>query len=265
MRAKKSLGQNFLKSKQTLDDIVDVSKITDGDLVLEIGPGKGALTNKLLKRGAEVLAIEKDDRLIPLLEEKFEKEIKENKLKVLHEDVLDFNFEILKNKKYKLVANIPYYITGKILPLFLTSEHQPELITLMVQKEVADRIVAKNGKESVLSISTKVFGQPKYVQTVDKKYFSPVPKVDSAILQISHISRAFFKDLGSEKRFFGLLKAGFSSKRKKLSNNIDFLFKKDDLNTREILKKCGLEENVRAENLALGEWKCLLENLEKRA
>ncbi len=192
--AKKSLGQNFLHSMGAVHAMVEASRVTKDDIVLEIGPGKGVLTEFLLKTGAQVIAVEKDDRMIPHLSERFGGEVTSGKLKLIHGDILDMSpkdLGILAGK-YKLVANIPYYITGELIQKFLETDTQPSLMTLMLQKEVARRIVAKDAKESILSLSVKAYGSPKYIQTVSAGSFNPVPSVDSAILLIDNISDQFF-------------------------------------------------------------------------
>ena len=174
-KTKKSLGQNFLKSQKALEDIISAGRISKKDCVIEIGPGKGALTTHLIKTGAKVIAIEKDDRLISELNEKFPT------VKIIHDDILKFDLnsipKLISTSTYKLIANIPYYITGEIIEKYLSSKYQPSTMVLMVQKEVADRIVAKDGKESILSIAVKVYGKPKYISIVKKKYFSPEPNL----------------------------------------------------------------------------------------
>ncbi len=159
--AKKSLGQNFLKSKRALSEIISAGEVNHDDLVLEIGPGQGALTEKILETGAKVIAVEKDDRLISLLNEKFIKETNSGQFTLIHGDILDLDLAFLKNSEFKLIANIPYYITGLIFRKFLEGNIQPSKIVIMVQKEIADRIIARDGKESLLSISVKAYGQPK--------------------------------------------------------------------------------------------------------
>jgi len=230
--AKKSLGQHFLTSQSAVDKIVDVSDPSGDDIILEIGPGRGVLTEKLLLFAGKVIAVEKDDGLFEFLKERFKKEIENGKLDLIHGDILDFDpniFSFYKDLNYKVVANIPYNITGAILKKFLSAEYQPECMVLMVQKEVAERIVAKDKKESILSLSVKIYGEPKYIQTVKAGSFFPAPKVDSAILLISDISKGFFlltpsvnggKEAGREGRFFELVRAGFKSKRKKLISNL---------------------------------------------
>src|SRR3989344_3189802 len=157
MRAKKSLGQNFLTSHAVAQDIIAAAHITPDDVVLEIGPGKGFLTEGLLQKAKKVIAVEKDGRMVEYLKDKFREEIRNGKLELIHQDILSFDPAGcgLRVTGYKLIANIPYYITGEILRTFLSGDTQPSLMVLMVQKEVAERIVARDGKESILSMSVK--------------------------------------------------------------------------------------------------------------
>jgi 16S rRNA (adenine1518-N6/adenine1519-N6)-dimethyltransferase len=267
IQAKKSLGQNFLKSKKALDKIVDVSDLSSKDLVLEVGPGKGALTSRVLKTGARVLVIEKDHRMIPILTEKFAGEIDSGQLEVFEGDALEIDYKKLALKKgnFKLIANLPYYITGKFLSNILSSDISPSILVLMLQKAVVERIVLhtkssknqkENFKENLLSLSVKVYGKPEYVMSVSAKNFNPVPKVDSAVLKVSEISKDFFSlDVINEADFFTFLKAAFSSKRKKIIKNL--VTKK--ISSREeienIFKTLSLDEDVRAEDLGLDDFK----------
>ena len=254
MRAKKSLGQHFLKSERALNTIVESGHVAIGDSILEIGPGTGALTKKLLESGASVVAVEKDDELFRLLKDLYKKEIGNGKLVLVHGDILEHDLSKLVPSKYKLVANIPYNITGAIFKKFLEVEKQPETIVLLVQKEVAERIVARDGKESILSVSVKVYGKPRYVEKVLAGSFLPPPKVDSAIIAVENISKEFFEK-SSEKRFFEMLRAGFKSKRKKLSSNLGEIFGKDRVE--KIFVELGLDKNIRAEDLSISDWKKL--------
>ncbi len=260
MQAKKSLGQNFLKSKQALRDIVSAGELSVGEAVLEIGPGKGVLTEALLRAGARVTAVEKDDRLIPLLSEKFASEIASGQLSLVHADILNLSFPDLKLEahSYKLVANIPYYITGEIIRLFLSGNFQPTKMVLLVQKEVADRMVARDNKESLLSLSVKCYGAPKYIAKVPRKYFSPEPKVDSAIVAIGAISKNFF-DSFSEEHFFQVLHAGFAHKRKVVASNLKRVFPTPAVEL--ALATAHIPNKARAEDIGLDAWKVVAENL----
>ncbi|MBX4189496.1 16S rRNA (adenine(1518)-N(6)/adenine(1519)-N(6))-dimethyltransferase RsmA [Candidatus Parcubacteria bacterium] len=268
MYAKKSLGQHFLKSEKAFVSIIDAGEPSGGDLVLEIGPGLGDLTRRLLILSAKVIAVEKDDHLYDQLKEKFKKEIENNKLDLIHGDILDFDPNLLKfysDFTYKLIANIPYNITGAILEKFLSADYQPERMVLLVQKEVAERIVARDGKpldsargkESILSISVKAYGKPRYVEKVLAGSFAPAPSVDSAIISIEDISKDFFDNF-SEKDFFALLHAGFKSKRKKLSSNLSDYGKE---RVGETFSKLNLSDNTRAEDIHIETWQKLAESL----
>jgi 16S rRNA (adenine1518-N6/adenine1519-N6)-dimethyltransferase len=257
IKAKKHLGQHFLTSQKALKTIVDSADLSRDDLVLEIGPGKGVLTEKLLEK-SPVLAIEKDPEMIFILKEKFEKEIKEKKLTLLEGDILRIDLGgILNKKSYKVVANIPYYITGEILRLFLETKNKPGKMILLVQKEVANRMVKKDGKNSILSLSVEFFGKARYIETIKAGSFNPAPKVDSAIIEINIEKR---KD-GGVKDFFKMIKAGFAHKRKKLIKNLESVNNKKDLEN--IFKKLDLDINTRAENLKIETWLELVENLNK--
>ncbi len=252
MKAKKALGQNFLKSNLALRKIIEAGEIKPDDIILEIGPGKGGLTEKLLENAGLVIAVEKDNRLFEFLKTKFAKEIKNKKLILKNEDILKFEVTRQNLLNYKIIANIPYNITGAILKKFLTEKNQPENMILMVQHEVAKRIIAGDKKESILSISVKMYGEPKMVMKVPARYFSPAPKVDSAVIAIKNISRKIFKknDINEEK-FWKIVKTGFAHKRKKLSGNLKSL--------NPIGKTYGVADlgNKRAENLSLAEWTML--------
>ena len=294
-KAKKSLGQNFLKSVPALNKIIEAGEIKNTDIILEIGPGKGALTEKLLEKGGMVIAIEKDRELFEFLKIKFEKEIKDKKLILLNEDILEYNPLPASplsggGKNYKIIANIPYNITGAIFKKFLTEINQPELMVLMVQYEVAKRIMGENptmlklrgAKESILSISVKAYGEPKMIMKVPARYFSPAPKVDSAVIAVRNISRKIFTNspleeypLGGggnastpslratpqegntvdEEKFWQIVKAGFAHKRKVLISNLKDLCGRQDLpHLREIFKELKISEKTRAEDLELLDW-----------
>lgn len=261
MRAKKSLGQNFLKSKKVSKEIVKAAEIKKEQVVVEIGPGKGILTRNLLEEGARVVAVEKDERLVRLLKSDFER-LDRERIKIIEGDIRDFKIqELVGDNSYKLVANIPYYITGEVLKTFLSSDNKPEKIVLLVQNEVADRIVARDKKESILSISVKVFGRPKKVSKVSRKAFKPSPSVDSAILLIENIKNPF-PEKSDEKNFFKVLKAGFKHKRKKLFKNLVLDFKKEDV--KNAFQTLGLENNIRAEEVGVKAWILLSKYLKSR-
>ncbi|MDP3996576.1 MAG: 16S rRNA (adenine(1518)-N(6)/adenine(1519)-N(6))-dimethyltransferase RsmA [bacterium] len=262
---RKSLGQHFLKDRNILKKIVDAAELSPEDAVLEVGPGEGTLTELLLEKAGRVIAVEKDARLIPKLGEKFKQEIDNGHLILLNKDILELDFNdlcsMLHVPCYKIVANLPYYITGQFLRKFLSTEKQPEMMVVLLQKEVAKRIVGQGAtstksdrpkKESLLSISVKAYGNPIYIDTVKAGSFSPPPKVDSAILKIENISKKNFEKI-SEEKFFEILKKGFSSKRKLLSSNLGI--------KADIFVSCGIEVKSRAEDVSLEKWKKLTEKI----
>ncbi len=256
---KKSLGQHFLRAQSVLNTMCTTAEIKPGDTVVEIGPGTGTLTTTLLNTGATVIALEKDHRLIPVLTQHFAIALAEKKLILKEKDVLEFNPLDISTTSYKIVANIPYYITGAILEKFLSAKKQPVTMTLLVQKEVARRIVARDGKESLLSISVKAYGEPQYIKTVSRNLFSPPPKVDSAILHIKNISKKNFSDETKEKKFFQLVKAGFGHKRKMLKNNIATLIQEYGLTSEEFFTDTNINISSRAEDVPLSQWIILAE------
>ena len=257
IKAKKSLGQYFLADQALLQIMITAANLTASDTVLEVGPGTGFLTAALLQTGATVIAVEKDDRLIGLLTQKFTPAIKNKKLELIHADILKFDLSYkLQANSYKLISNIPYYLTGQIIRLFLSADHQPQTMTLMLQKEVARRIVAQNKKESLLSIAVKAYGAPRYIRTVPRGAFRPVPRVDSAILHIDNINRnRFTKNKIAETEFFKLLHLGFDQKRKVLGPKLKLSENK--------LAVCNVAPKARAEDLTVEQWFCLVKQNKK--
>ena len=262
LQAKKSLGQHFLNSPHVLAQIIEAAKLKPGEPVLEIGPGTGVLTKSLLETDAKVVAVEKDSRALSMLEQRFANEVKDGRLSVKEGDILTVDRSTLvvgdKNSpledgKYALVANIPYYITGAILETFLETAPRPNRMVLLVQKEVADRICARDAKESILSVSVKAFGTPKLIANVPRGAFTPPPTVESAILAIENITAAPFLEKGLEIRlFFRLLKAGFAHKRKFLKRNLETVVEPAAIDA--AWQKLGLDQKVRAEDLTPKQW-----------
>lgn len=253
--AKKSMGQNFLKSAEALRKMCEAGEVNDRDTIVEIGPGKGALTEKLLERAQKVIAVEKDRDLIDILSEKFEEEIKNGKLLLLNDNILYFEPSKygLKEGGYKVIANIPYNITGAIIKRFLSEVTKPSIMTLLVQKEVAERIVARDNKESILSLSVKAYGTPRYIMKVHKRFFSPAPKVDSAIISINNISNSYLKDKNIEDSFFRIIKAAFAHKRKVLRKNLEEI-EKDSKKIDEVMVKLDIDPKSRAEDVKFDKW-----------
>jgi 16S rRNA (adenine1518-N6/adenine1519-N6)-dimethyltransferase len=244
-KTKKSLGQNFLMHARIAERIADTAKLSPDMTVFEIGPGTGMLTRPLLQRAGKIIAVEADQELFEKLQTNFAPEIAEERLELIHGDIRTFNISALP-ENYSLTANIPYYLTGEIFRMFLESENQPSAITLLVQKEVAERIT-RSKKESILSLSVKVYGTPKYEFTVPRGAFKPVPKVDSAVLTVRAISRKNFSTHKQEKQFFALIHAGFAHKRKLVRKNL----------LEAGLPSGDIPEKARAEDLKLEQWLAL--------
>jgi len=217
----KFLGQHFLKNKKILQEVVDAAELSKKDIVLEVGPGTGTLTELLAQKAKRVIAIEKDKNLIPVLREKF-KDYKN--VEIVQGDILQIpsKVEVQLPNNYKIVANIPYYITSRFLRLFLSNPKlRPKLMVLMVQKEVADRILAKDGKESLLSLSVKAYSTPTLVRYVSRNFFTPKPRVDSAIIKLKVSEAGVLTKKGiNEKKFFEILRTAFQQKRKMLRHSL---------------------------------------------
>lgn len=248
-RPKKSLGQNFLQNKDIIYNIIDSANLKDTDTVLEVGPGKGILTEALCAKARLVLAVEKDYDLVRYLTDKFKNQ---KNLKIIHQDILFFNPETLE-KGYKIVANLPYNITSYFLRKFLTCANKPQSLTLMLQKEVAERFCAKPGdsNRSILTIMVEFFTDAKIAFEVKKENFWPIPQVDSAVITLA-LKNNFPKI--DEKLFFKFVKFGFSQKRRTILNSLSagLHLSKDKVGS--ILKEAGLDEKLRAEDLNLDNW-----------
>ncbi len=249
---KKSLGQHFLNNASVPRKMADAGEVGEGDTVLEIGPGTGALTRELLSRGASIVALEADARAIAELEQEFAAQIQDKKLILIHGDVREVGLvELgLKNRRYKVVANIPYYLSGLLFRTLLEGNIQPKTLVFLVQREVAERI-ARDPKESLLSLSVKIFGDPRYVETVKPGNFTPPPKVDSAIIAVTNISKKRLGKLGSED-FFTLIHEGFKSKRKQLIGNLSGKWNRDQLT--HTFSTLGIAADARGEDLPLTVW-----------
>ncbi len=243
----KHFGQNFLINKRAISNVINGAKLLKTDIVLEIGPGKGALTKELVKRVKKVIAVEKDERLVKFLEQEFKNY--EN-IKIIHGDILK-NHELgIKNHEYKIVANLPFYITAPVIRKFLEIENPPKEMTLIVQKEVAQRICAKPPRMSILAVSVQFYAEAKVLSYISKRSFKPVPKVDSAIIQITPKKK---HDINPDK-FFKIVKAGFSQPRKQLINNLS---KKLDIDKKELgslLLSKRIKPTQRAETLSVENW-----------
>ncbi len=261
---KKSLGQHFLRSDRALSDIIGATTLDRDSIVLEIGPGEGVLTERLLKTGAKVIAVEKDDRLVPILSERFKEEIRSKRLILLHGDILkkdiQMRLEDILTDGWVLVANIPYYITGLILRTFLDGALRPEEMVLLVQREVGEDIVARDGKESIGSIAVKTYGTPRIVARVPRGAFVPPPSVDSVILHITDI-RDPFEDENGRRRFFNILRAGFKSRRKTILNTLTQGTDHTKEDVGRILENRNIAPDTRPERLSVSDWRNLADDL----
>lgn len=239
IKAKKSLGQNFLQDRSVLEKIIETADISSSDHIVEVGPGHGILTEELAKSAKKVTTIELDKELIPSLKVVFA--LRDN-IELIHQNALDFK---PPETPYKLVANIPYYITSPLISHFLHTDNRPTKIVLLVQKEVAEKICVDK-KKNVLALHVQNFGKPQIIDIVPPSAFRPRPKVDSAILEISVFKKPFIQDY---KAFFKLAHQAFSLSRKKLSNSLH--------QHKEALTKLNIQDK-RAEHLTLEDWKKLL-------
>jgi len=251
---KKRLGQHFLIDRSASKKILKASGIQSGDVVLEIGPGIGNLTQELARAARKVIAVEKDREMIKVLE-RTTKDFKN--IKIIQGDILKINpgEYNLESKKYKIIANLPYYITSPAIRKFLESERHPEEMTLMVQKEVAQRIVAKPPNMSLLAVSVQFYARPEIITFISKKSFWPQPKVDSAIIRIKNIHK---NKRISRGKFFKIVKAGFSQPRKQIINNFIRGLKIDRKKAEQWLSKNSINPERRAETLEIGDWLTLL-------
>lgn len=257
----KGLGQCFLVNKKTFEEIIKAADLNQNDIVLEIGPGIGNLTSELAKRVKKVAAIEKDLKMCEILKETL-KEFKN--IEIINEDILKLDIKRYLAENYKIIANLPYYLTSPAIRKFLESENPPESMVLMIQKEVAQRIIAKPPKMSILAVSVQFYSIPKIINYVPKKYFWPSPKVDSAIIKLAVNKK---QSAVNKKLFFQIVKAGFSQPRKQLLNNFSKILKLDkpaeiskskNLAGREEIIFWLLENKIepaqRAETLSVENW-----------
>ncbi|UHA57173.1 16S rRNA (adenine(1518)-N(6)/adenine(1519)-N(6))-dimethyltransferase RsmA [Candidatus Nanosynbacter sp. HMT-352] len=249
---KKSLGQHWLKDPEILADIAEAAELTCDDVVLEIGPGLGTLTSRLLARANSVTAVEFDTDLARKLPGQFPGK----KLTVVNQDILQFDLNQLP-KNYKVVANVPYYITSKIVEKLMTAENKPSVAVLLVQKEVAERIAAEAGNMSILSVSVQIFAEAELDIEVPRQFFTPPPKVDSQVVVLRTRNNPLITP-EDQRDFFRIVKAGFSAKRKKLRSSLSGGLGIDKSAVEELLKNAGISPDARAEDLAIEDWKRLL-------
>ena len=251
MPTKKSLGQHWLHDRTVLESIADEAELTPGDTVLEIGPGLGTLTSELLRRAGNVIAVEFD----PDLARKLPGQFPGKNLEVRHEDILDFDLSEL-SPGYKVVANVPYYITSKIVQKLSETKNPPSLAVMLVQKEVAERIAAAPGAMSMLSVSAQVFFEASTGVEVPREYFTPPPEVDSGTV-ILHRRPAPLVLESEEKAFFRLVRAGFSERRKKLRSSLagGLHISKSEID--DLLKQANIDPEARAQELSIPQWQSI--------
>ncbi len=253
----KYMGQNFLINNSVLNHIITAAELTPEDTVLEIGPGLGVLTRALAEKVKKVIAIEKDRSMIKILQETLKDY---PNVEIIHEDALTYQNTLTK---YKIVANIPYYLTSALIRKFLEETHRPECIVLLIQKEVADRICAKPPKLNLLGVSVQFYANPKIITRVSKECFWPAPNVDSSVIKISPITR---DNAPSSETFFQVVKAGFSHPRKQLVNNLCILKSKngvtlDKYTVSSWLAISNLMPEQRAQTLSIDQWILLTKTL----
>ncbi len=258
IKPSRTKGQNFLVNERIYDDIVNASDLKKEDTVLEIGPGLGFLTFKLAQKVKRVIAVELDDQLASYLQIGIDAQGIEN-VEIFNEDILRFNLEknLARTTNYKIVANLPYNITSFFLRLFLTATHKPTSLVLMLQKEVAERIVATPPDMSLLALSVQYYAEVKIIREVKAGNFWPEPKVDSAIIRLDlkqDRKTGGIEQAREEKLFFRLVKIGFSAKRKMIKNNLAGGLKVDQKIIANILLKNKFDPLLRAEDLSLEDW-----------
>lgn len=245
--AKKSLGQHWLNDDASLEAMCEAAEVVAGDIVLEVGPGKGSLTAKLLERGAKVVAVEFDESLVPKLRERFEGK----NLELHYGSILEFDLATLP-KGYKVVANIPYYLTSHLLRQLCESTNPFKQAALLIQKEVAERVVAEPGDMSLLSISVQFYCESGLGPIVPADLFTPPPKVDSQILMLGYKGPRF--DDVNVKRFFQLVRAGFSERRKMLRSSLSGGLRITKTEASELLAKANINPEFRAQELSFDDW-----------
>lgn len=263
IRTNKELGQNFLFDQAILEQIADCGGLNDGDTVLEIGPGLGMLTSYLLKRAGHVVAVEFDAKLAANLRSSINQLQVENgqpklsldNLTIVNDDFLQFDLSALP-MDYKVVANIPYNITSKIIEKLWTADNKPALAVLLVQKEVAERLAAAPGDLSVLAIAAQTFAELRLGVKVPAELFVPAPKVDSQVVIMKRRHKVL---VPADKldQFFYVVKAGFSEKRKKLRSSLAVGLKTNKVEAERLLAEAGIDPNKRAQELTIDEWKRL--------
>jgi len=265
VKAKKSLGQHFLRDRSVIARILDFGEVSKGDRIFEIGPGEGVLTEPMLGRGAEVTAVELDSDLVRRLGERCRDS---RKLSLLEGNILEMDMSAFLEQSgygergYKVVANIPYYITAPIIRMLLSLRARPERIVLMVQEEVADRLVAPPGKMGLLSLLAQYYASARKELHVSKEAFEPPPKVDSAIVTLVPYRRYAEEN---DRLIFRIARAGFAARRKTLANNLSSSFRLPRKDVESVLADMGLDTRIRAQELSVEEWITLTDRIGRSA
>ena len=262
LKARKALGQHFLIDEEILPLITSAAELNNSDVVIEVGPGLGVLTRELARQAGQVVAVELDDKLAAILKQTLSS--LEN-IAIVNQDILQVDPQALlpEGAGYKVVANLPYYITAPVLRHFLEARLKPRTMIVMVQKEVAENIVAEPGKRSLLSISVQLYGNPRIVSLVPARSFYPPPKVDSAILRIDLYPQPAVA-VTDEKSFFNVVRAGFTASRKQLANSLAQGLELPKAEVLPLLEKAGIAPQRRAETLTLEEWAQLWRVIQSR-
>ena len=245
---KKSLGQHWLDDADCLQAMLDMAAVTPADTVLEIGPGLGSLTQLLVKQAKQVVAVEFDHYLAVGLPSR----VTEDNLQIIEQDILRLDLTELP-AGYKVVANIPYYLTSNLIRVLSESTNPPEKVALLIQKEVAERVAAKPGAMSMLSVTAQFFWQVELGRVVKAELFTPPPKVDSQIVGLTRRTQPLFAGV-EPKLFFRLAKAGFGERRKTLRNSLSGGLHLDKVVVEDWLQSAGLDQQLRAQNLSLEQW-----------
>jgi len=257
IRPDKKSGQHFLVDSGVLNRIISAADLTRQDIVLEVGAGPGNLTQLLARQVHRVIAVENDSRIIPLLEENLKPCAN---VEIVKDDIFYWRRcqpGKLTDQGYKLVANIPYYLTAHLLRIFLSEPPKPGSLTLLVQKEVAERIVAAPGEMSQLSVSVQYYSRPKLLFTVAHSHFWPEPKIDSAVVSLSQIK----KTVPEDKDFFRLVRIGFTSRRKQLQNNLKAGYRKTDEEITNLFQAANIPKKIRPQELSITDWQNLFSGL----
>ena len=263
LRARKGLGQHFLIDEEVLKLIISAAELTSTDVIMEVGPGLGVLTKELARQAGWVVAIELDSKLAVILKETL---ASFDNVAIINEDILDIDPASLLPKQkikfppgitspfdYKVIANLPYYITSPVLRHFLEASIKPQIMVVMVQKEVAEAIVAKPGQTSLLSISVQFYGEPRIMGYVPAQSFYPAPEVDSAILRIDLYPKPAVA-VTDERSFFELVRAGFAASRKQIVNSLAQGLGLPKADVLSLLGTANIVPQRRAETLTLDEW-----------